>query len=162
MEEAVWHVWGEAPEVTEKLGWLAIAHLLESKELADALFYRGGQPPHQLGPQGGVGVSFWQKDNDILYPRGVPVVQLRDHIAELGLLAADAGQGKLCLGSGEPHGWSLGPELRESHGHSGYFCWRYEVRSTGAVFICDILVLLLASGKQLLLYTLYLRLVHAM
>lgn len=104
MEEGVWHIWGEATQVSEKLRRLAIAHLLESKKLEDALFYRRGQPPHQLGPQRGAGVSFWRKDNDILYSRGIPVAQLQDHMAELGLLAADAGQGKLCLGSGEPHG----------------------------------------------------------
>jgi hypothetical protein len=35
-------------------------------------------------------VSFLRR-NDILYFRGALVVKLRDHIAELGLLAADAG-----------------------------------------------------------------------
>jgi hypothetical protein len=57
VDEVVWHVWGEAPEVLQKLGWLAVAHL-ERKELADALRSGGGQPPHQLCPQRGVGVSF--------------------------------------------------------------------------------------------------------
>jgi hypothetical protein len=54
------------------------------------MIYSGGEQPHQLGPQRGVGFSFWRRGNDILYSRGTPVVQLRDHIAELGLLAADA------------------------------------------------------------------------
>jgi hypothetical protein len=48
---------------------------------------------------------------------------LRDHVVELGFLAADASQGKLRLGLGKPHSWSLGPEWREPNGHSGYFCW---------------------------------------
>jgi hypothetical protein len=39
---------------------------------------------------------------------------------QLDLLADDAGQGKLRLGLGEPHGWPLGPELRKPHGHSEY------------------------------------------
>jgi hypothetical protein len=78
-----------------------------------------GQQPHQLSPQRGVGVSFQQRGDDVLYSRGVPVVQLLDHIAELGLLAADASQGKLCLAwanytvgrsaqSGESHTATLG------------------------------------------------------
>jgi hypothetical protein len=33
------------------------AHLLQRKELADALLSQGGQPPHQFGLQRGVGVS---------------------------------------------------------------------------------------------------------
>jgi hypothetical protein len=42
VEEVVWHVWGEVPEVPKKLRRLAFAHLLERKELADVLFSRGG------------------------------------------------------------------------------------------------------------------------
>jgi hypothetical protein len=37
---------------------------------------------------------------------------------EFSRLAADAGQGKLHLGLGEPHGRPLCLEWRESHGHS--------------------------------------------
>jgi hypothetical protein len=50
------------------------------------------------------------------------VVQLRDQVAEFDVLASDAGQGELRLGLDEPHGWSLGPERREPHGHSGHLC----------------------------------------
>jgi hypothetical protein len=56
----------QAPEVSEKLRQLEVAHLLECKELADALLSRGGQPPHQLNPQHGIGLSFWQRGDD--YP----------------------------------------------------------------------------------------------
>jgi hypothetical protein len=31
VEEVVWYVWGEAPKVFEKLGQLAVAHLLEHR-----------------------------------------------------------------------------------------------------------------------------------
>jgi hypothetical protein len=79
---------------------------------------RGGQPRHELGFQRCVGVPFGQGGNDVLHFRGVPVVQLRDDMEELGFLAADTGQGELCLGLGEPHGRPLGPEWREPYGHS--------------------------------------------
>jgi hypothetical protein len=49
---------------------------------------------------------------------GVKTVLLRGHMAELDLLAPDAGQDKLRLGLGKPHGWLLGPERWEPHGHS--------------------------------------------
>jgi hypothetical protein len=51
------------------------------------------------------------------------MVQLRDYVKELGLLSVDAGQEKLRLGLGEPHGWPLGPKRREPHGHSRYIRW---------------------------------------
>jgi hypothetical protein len=70
VEEIIWHVWGEASEVPQKVGWLEVAHL-ERKELADVLLSRRGQPPHHLGPQRGVGVS---RSDDILYFCRVPVV----------------------------------------------------------------------------------------
>jgi hypothetical protein len=65
VEEVVWHVWNEASEVPQKLGWLAVAHL-EREELADALLSRGGPSPHKLGPQRGVGVSFGRRGDDVL------------------------------------------------------------------------------------------------
>jgi hypothetical protein len=74
-DEVVWHVWSEVPEVSEKLGRLAVAYLLELKELKDASLSRGGQPLHQRG----VGVLFRWRGDDVLYFRGVPIVQLRDH-----------------------------------------------------------------------------------
>jgi hypothetical protein len=51
----------------------------------------------------------------------VSVIQLRDHLAELSLLAPDAGEGKLCISLGEPRGQPLGSERRKPHIHSGYF-----------------------------------------
>jgi hypothetical protein len=77
-EEVVWHVWDEASEVPEKLGRLAVVHL-EREELADALLSRGVQTRHVLGPQRGVGVSLQRRGDDVLYFRGIPVVQLLDH-----------------------------------------------------------------------------------
>jgi hypothetical protein len=74
----------------------------------------GGQPLHECG----VGVSFGRRGDDFFHLRGVPLVQLRDYVKELGPLAAVAGQEKQRLGLGEPKGWSLGPERWESHGHS--------------------------------------------
>jgi hypothetical protein len=123
VEEVASHFWGETPEMSEKLRWLAVAHLLERKKLANVLLSPEGEPPHQLGPHGGVKVSLRQRCDDILYFQCVPVVQLRDHIVELCFLTADVGQGKLCLSLGKPHSWSLGPEWRKPHGHSGYFRW---------------------------------------
>jgi hypothetical protein len=75
------------------------------------------------------GVSFRWRHNDILYFRGVTLVQLRDYVAELGLLATDAGQGELCFSLGDPHCWSLSPEWRKPHGHCGYSCWYWAVCS---------------------------------
>jgi hypothetical protein len=37
---------------------IQVVHLLQRKELADALLSQGGQPLHQLDPQREVGVSF--------------------------------------------------------------------------------------------------------
>jgi hypothetical protein len=68
-----------------------------------------------------VGVSFRRRGDDVLYFCGVPVVQLRDHVAELGQLATDAGQGELRLRLDEPHYWSLGPKRRKPHGYSLIF-----------------------------------------
>jgi hypothetical protein len=96
--------------VPQELGWLTVAHLLERKELADALHSRGGQLPHELGPQCGVGVSFGQRGESAHYFCGISVVQLLDHVEEFGHLASDAGQEKLHLGLGKPHSWPLGPE----------------------------------------------------
>jgi hypothetical protein len=62
--------------VPEKLGRLAVAHLLERKELADALLSQGEQPPRQLGPQCGVQVSFRWRGDDVFYFRGILVVQM--------------------------------------------------------------------------------------
>jgi hypothetical protein len=67
-------------------------------------YSRGGQQPHQLGPQRGVGVTFRWRDDDVFYFRGVPVAQLRNNLAKFGLLIADAGRGKLCFSLGDPHG----------------------------------------------------------
>jgi hypothetical protein len=64
VEEVIWHVWDEACEVPQKLGWLAVAHLVR-EELVDALLSRGGQLPHKLGPQRGAGVSFCRR-GDVL------------------------------------------------------------------------------------------------
>jgi hypothetical protein len=66
------------------------------------LLSRRGQPPYELGPQRGVRVSFVWRGDDNLYFCGIPVVQLRVYMEELGLLAADAVQEKLCLGLDEP------------------------------------------------------------
>jgi hypothetical protein len=49
------------------------------------------------------------------------VGQLRDHVADLDALAADAGQGELRLGLGEPRGWSLRSEQQEPYGHPEHF-----------------------------------------
>jgi hypothetical protein len=84
----------------------------------DALLCRGGQPLHELGPQCGIGVSFGRRGDDFFHLRGLPLVQLRDHVKELDPLAADTSQEKLPLGLDEPDGWSFGPERWESHGHS--------------------------------------------
>jgi hypothetical protein len=62
---------------SEKMRHLAVAHLLERKELADAFLPLGGAPPHELGPQRGVGVSFRWRGDDILYFRCVPLGQLK-------------------------------------------------------------------------------------
>jgi hypothetical protein len=65
MEEAIWHVWGESPQVPQKLGRLTFNHL-ERKELADSLLSRGGQPPQERGPQRGAGVLFGWSGDDVL------------------------------------------------------------------------------------------------
>jgi hypothetical protein len=62
--------------VPKKLGQLAVVHLLQHKELADALLSQGGQPPHQFGLQHGVGFLFWQRGGDVFYFHGVLVVWL--------------------------------------------------------------------------------------
>jgi hypothetical protein len=98
----------------QKLGQLVAAHL-ERKELTDALLSRGGHPPNELGPERGVSVLIRRRGDNVLYFCGVPVVQELDHVEELGLLAADAGQEKLLLGFGESHDWQ--------YSHSGYLCW---------------------------------------
>jgi lipoate-protein ligase A len=108
--------------MSKELGRLTVAHLLEREYMADALLSRGAQPPYELGPQRGVRVSFGRRGDYILYICGIPMVQLRDYVAELGLLAVDADLGKLRLVLGEPHGWPLGPEGREPHRHSRYLC----------------------------------------
>jgi hypothetical protein len=41
--------------VPQKLGRLAVAHLLERKELCGCVALLRGQPPHQVGPQRVVG-----------------------------------------------------------------------------------------------------------
>jgi hypothetical protein len=75
-KKVFWHVRYKAPEMLQETGRLAFAHLLERKKLQDALLSRGVQPPHELGPQCGVGVSFgWEGDN-VLHFFGVPVIQL--------------------------------------------------------------------------------------
>jgi hypothetical protein len=61
---------------------------------------------------------FGRRGYDVFHLRGVPLVQLRDYVKEIGPLAADAGQEEVRLSLGEPNGWSLGPEGWESHGHS--------------------------------------------
>jgi hypothetical protein len=53
---------------------------------------------------GGVRVTFGRRDDDILDLCGILVVQLRDDVEEFSHFAADAGQGELDLGLGEPHG----------------------------------------------------------
>jgi hypothetical protein len=95
-EEVVWHVWGEAPELSVKLGRFAVTHL-ECEELADALLFGGQQTRHQFGFKRDVRVKFPLKGDDILYFGGVPVVLLRNHTVELGFFAADGGHGKLCV-----------------------------------------------------------------
>jgi hypothetical protein len=47
------------------------------------------------------------RGDDVLHFRGVALVQLQDHVAEL-VIATDAGRGKLRLGLAEPHSWSAG------------------------------------------------------
>jgi hypothetical protein len=56
---------GEASELPQKLGRLAVPHL-ECEELADALLSRGGQSLHELGPQCGVGVLFGRGGDNVL------------------------------------------------------------------------------------------------
>jgi hypothetical protein len=65
VEEVFWHVWGEASEVPQVQGRLAVAHL-ELKKLVDELLSRRGQPPHQLCPERGVGVWFGRRGDDVL------------------------------------------------------------------------------------------------
>jgi hypothetical protein len=123
----------EAPEVPKKLGLLAVPHLLDCKELADMLLCRGGQLSQQFGLQRGVGLSFRWRGDDVFYFRAVLVVQLRDHVAEIGPLATDAGQDKLCLSLGEPHSWP--------HGHSGYlrsWCVVHSLRSSSGSRMWDV------------------------
>lgn len=110
----------------QKLRWHAVTHL-ECKELLDALFSQGGQPPLQLCPQCGAGVSFGRRSDDVPYFCGVSVVHLQDHVAEPGPLAADAGQEKPRLSLGKPHSWPFGPEWLELQGHSRYLCWWWTV-----------------------------------
>jgi hypothetical protein len=81
----------------QELGWLMVTHFLKHKELADVLLSRGRQLPYELGPQHGVWVSFGQRGDDILYSCGIPVVQLRDYVEVLGLLASDVGQENCAL-----------------------------------------------------------------
>jgi hypothetical protein len=90
VEKVVWHVWDDAPKMSEKLGWPAVAHLIEPKELTDAMLFRRGHPPRQLIPYHGVGVSFQWRD-DIVYFHSISVVHLQDHVVGFGFLAADAG-----------------------------------------------------------------------
>jgi hypothetical protein len=47
------------------------------------MLFRGGQPSHQFGLQLGVWVAFRRRYDDVVYFRGVTLVQLRDHVAEL-------------------------------------------------------------------------------
>jgi hypothetical protein len=101
-----------------------VANLIDHEELLDALLCRWGQTPHKLGSQCCVGVSFGWRGDDVLHLCGVLVVQLQDHMAELDVLAANTGQGELCLSLGEPHSWLLGSQWREPHGYSGYLCWQ--------------------------------------
>jgi hypothetical protein len=76
------------------------------------------------------------------------VVQLREHIVELGFLAAHAAQGELCLRLGEPQNWSLGTERRKPYGYSWYFCWCWVVRSPHCSFSgSPIPILWLASSQ---------------
>jgi hypothetical protein len=70
--------------VPQKLGRFTVAHLLEPMELADALLPRGGQPPHELCPQLGVGVLIRRSGDSVFYLRGVPEFQMRNDVAELG------------------------------------------------------------------------------
>jgi hypothetical protein len=65
VEEVFWQVWGEVPEVPQKLKRFAVAHL-ERKGLANTLLSQGGQPPHQVCPQRGVGVLFGRRGDDVL------------------------------------------------------------------------------------------------
>jgi hypothetical protein len=65
----------------------------------------------------------------LLRRTGGPAARLRGRTCPL---AVDAGQEKLLLGLGEPHGWPLGPERREPHGHSRYLRWRWAVCSLHA------------------------------
>jgi hypothetical protein len=115
-EEIIWYVSGEAPELSYKLWRFAVAHL-KGKELMDVLFFGRGQPPHQFVLQLGLEDPFCRRCDDIFYFRGLPVVQLPDHLAELGFLVANASQVELCFSFGERHCWSLGPEWRKSHSH---------------------------------------------
>jgi hypothetical protein len=55
--------------------------------------------------------------------RGVPVVQLRDHMEEFCSLITDSGQSELRFGLGEPHGQPLGLERRKPHGRFGCLRW---------------------------------------
>jgi hypothetical protein len=65
VEEVIWHVWSEASEFPQKLGWLAVAHF-EREELVDELLSRRGQSPQNLDLQRCVGVSFGRRDDGVL------------------------------------------------------------------------------------------------
>jgi hypothetical protein len=149
-QEVVRQVRGEASELSQELRRLAIAHLLKRDYPVSALLPREGQPFQQLGSRLGLWVLLGRRGDDIPQLCGVSLVQLRYGIMGFCPLTADAGQRILRLSLGEPHGWSLGPERRKPHGHSGY------LRSLAAVDCLDsssALVLVLTSKGPLLHWT---------
>ena len=76
----------------QELQRLTVAHLLDRDELMDALLLQGGQPPHKLGPERGIGVMFGLRSDDVRNACRITLVQLRYCVIKFGFFIPYVGQ----------------------------------------------------------------------
>lgn len=91
-QDILGHVGGEGSEMPQELRRFTVTHLLDRDELVDALLLRGGQPPHELGPERGVGIMFGRRGDDVRDACRITLVQLRDCVIKFRLFVSDVGQ----------------------------------------------------------------------
>jgi hypothetical protein len=91
-EERNRKVWGQSPEVSQKLRRRTVTHVLDHEEPTMTLCWGGGKSLGEHGSKGCARIPLgWGGDN-VVYLFGVPVVKLRYDMVEFSSLGSDAGR----------------------------------------------------------------------